>query len=75
LKTGRTHQIRVHLAFIGCPIAGDLVYGHRKATIPLVRHFLHAWKLTILLPGENSPRTFEAPMSTELEQVLENLRK
>jgi len=41
--------------------------------VPLNRHFLHAWKLTILLPGEKQPRTFEAPLATELAQVLESL--
>jgi 23S rRNA pseudouridine1911/1915/1917 synthase len=71
--TGRTHQIRVHLAFIGCPVAADTVYGHRRSTVPLNRQFLHAWKLTILLPGEKQPRTFEAPLAAELAQVLESL--
>ena len=73
--TGRTHQIRVHMKFLGCSIAGDTVYGHKHATIPLDRHFLHATRLTILLPGEPSPCTFEAPLPNELEQVLEKLRK
>jgi 23S rRNA pseudouridine1911/1915/1917 synthase len=72
--TGRTHQIRVHLKFIGCPVAGDRVYGHKTATIPIERQFLHASKLTILLPGEASPRTFEAPLPEELAQVLAILR-
>ena len=72
--TGRTHQIRVHMKFIGCPVAGDTVYGHRNATIPLKRQFLHAARLTILLPGETTPRTFEAPLPDELDQVLEKLR-
>jgi 23S rRNA pseudouridine1911/1915/1917 synthase len=72
--TGRTHQIRVHLKFLGCPVAGDTVYGHKHATIPLKRHFLHATRLTILLPGEAKPRTFEAPLPIELELVLEKLR-
>ena len=71
--TGRTHQIRVHLAFIGCPIAADTVYGHHRPSVPLQRHFLHAWKLTIRLPGEKQGRTFEAALAPELEQVLENL--
>jgi 23S rRNA pseudouridine1911/1915/1917 synthase len=73
--TGRTHQIRVHLKFLGCPVAGDIVYGHKHATIPLHRHFLHAARLTILLPGESKPNTFEAPLPYELEQVLEMLRE
>ena len=38
--TGRTHQIRLHLAFIGCPVAGDRIYGRQKPSLPLERHFL-----------------------------------
>jgi len=72
--TGRTHQIRLHLAFIGCPVTGDLIYGHKKATLPLRRHFLHAARLSICLPGEKKARTFEAPLPDELCQVLEQLR-
>ncbi len=72
--TGRTHQIRVHMKFIGCPIEGDTVYGHKHATIPVDRHFLHATRLTILLPGEAKPHTFDSPLPDELEQVLAKLR-
>jgi 23S rRNA pseudouridine1911/1915/1917 synthase len=72
--TGRTHQIRLHLAFLGCPVAGDTVYGLHKPTLPLKRHFLHAARLSICLPGESQPRTFEAPLPIELERVLEGLR-
>jgi 23S rRNA pseudouridine1911/1915/1917 synthase len=72
--TGRTHQIRLHMAFIGCPIAADLVYGHRKASVDLARHFLHAARITLVLPGENSPRTFEAPLPPDLDNVLTELR-
>ncbi len=74
LITGRTHQIRVHLAFLGCPVAGDTVYGRRRATLPLQRHFLHAFRLSILLPGEAAPRTFEAPLPAELQSVLDALQ-
>jgi 23S rRNA pseudouridine1911/1915/1917 synthase len=73
--TGRTHQIRVHMKFIGCPVAGDTVYGHRSSTIEINRQFLHAARLTIVLPNEQEPRTFEAPIPGELERVLERLRK
>jgi 23S rRNA pseudouridine1911/1915/1917 synthase len=73
--TGRTHQIRVHLKFIGCPVAGDKVYGHRHPTVELNRQFLHAARLTILLPDEAEPRTFEAALPKELEQVLVRLRE
>ena len=73
--TGRTHQIRVHLAFLGCPVAGDTVYGKKKRTVELNRHFLHAFRLEITLPGEKKPRAFEATLPGELETVLERLRR
>jgi 23S rRNA pseudouridine1911/1915/1917 synthase len=74
-ETGRTHQIRLHLAFIGCPIVGDKVYGRKKPSLPLGRHFLHAAKLEILLPGESQPSTFESPLPEDLQNVLDELRK
>ncbi len=73
--TGRTHQIRVHMKFLGCPVAGDSVYGHRNATLPLKRQFLHAARLTILLPGEAERRTFEAQLPDDLVIVLDRLRE
>jgi 23S rRNA pseudouridine1911/1915/1917 synthase len=73
--TGRTHQIRVHLRFIGCPVAGDTVYGRKRSTIPLNRHFLHAQRLEIRLPGETQLRIFEAPLPPELVDILESLKK
>jgi 23S rRNA pseudouridine1911/1915/1917 synthase len=72
--TGRTHQIRLHLAFLKCPVAGDTVYGRRKPSLELNRQFLHAQRLTITLPGEKTPSTFEAPLPADLQAVLENLR-
>ena len=73
-ETGRTHQIRLHLAFLGCPVAGDTVYGRRHSTIPLERHFLHAARLVIRLRGAETPHTFEAPLPVELVNVLDTLR-
>ena len=73
--TGRTHQIRLHLAFLGTPIVGDTVYGRRKSSIPLGRHFLHAARLSIQLPGEEQPRTFEAGLPEVLLQTLQDLRQ
>ncbi len=73
--TGRTHQIRLHLAFLGCPVAGDTIYGRQHSTIPVKRHFLHAARLTIRLPGEKTPRTFEASLPEELNTVLDGLRR
>jgi 23S rRNA pseudouridine1911/1915/1917 synthase len=72
--TGRTHQIRLHLKFIDCPVAGDAVYGYKHSTIPIKRHFLHASQLTILLPGEEEPSTFTATLPKELAAVLDRLR-
>ncbi len=72
--TGRTHQIRIHMAFLGCPITGDTLYGHRRPTLPIKRHFLHAARLTVRLPGEDTPRTFEAPLPPELQKTLDSLR-
>ncbi len=73
-ETGRTHQIRLHLGFIGCPIVGDTVYGRKHPTLPLDRHFLHAARLVVTLPGETTARTFESPLPPELTQVLAALR-
>jgi 23S rRNA pseudouridine1911/1915/1917 synthase len=72
--TGRTHQIRLHMAFIKCPITGDTVYGRSRPSIDLGRHFLHAARLKITLPGETQPRTFEAPLPEELVKALESIR-
>lgn len=74
ILTGRTHQIRVHLAFLNCPVVGDTVYGRNKPTLDLNRQFLHAQRLSITLPGEQEKRTFEAPLPPELEAVLTELR-
>jgi len=71
--TGRTHQIRVHLAFIGCPVTGDRVYGHRKPTLPLDRFFLHAESIKITLPGEKTPTEFRAKLPAELQNILTEL--
>jgi 23S rRNA pseudouridine1911/1915/1917 synthase len=76
LLTGRTHQIRLHLAqVLKCPIVGDTVYGRRKATLPLERQFLHAARLTLTLPRTRKRQTFEAPLPAELERMLESLRR
>lgn len=73
--TGRTHQIRLHCAYLKCPIVADVVYGHKKPSLELGRQFLHAWRLNISLPGEKLPRSFEAPLPEDLRRVLEQLRK
>ncbi len=73
--TGRTHQIRVHCLFLGCPVVADAIYGQKKASLVLDRQFLHAFRLKITLPGELEPRTFEAPLPSDLTLVLAGLRK
>lgn len=73
LHTGRTHQIRVHLAYAGFPIVGDTVYGRRKQTIRLKRQFLHAARLTLLRPSDNTPLSLEAELPPELTAVLQQL--
>jgi 23S rRNA pseudouridine1911/1915/1917 synthase len=72
--TGRTHQIRLHLAFLGCPVAGDTVYGKRHSTIPVERHFLHAMRIVVRLRHEKQPTTFEAPLPPDLLALLDQLR-
>jgi 23S rRNA pseudouridine1911/1915/1917 synthase len=73
--TGRTHQVRLHCAFLKCPIVGDRVYGRKNPSISAQRHFLHAHRMSVLLPQEKEPRTFEAPLPEDLMNVLALLRK
>jgi 23S rRNA pseudouridine1911/1915/1917 synthase len=77
LITGRTHQIRVHLASIGHAVAGDTVYATgavRRGPGGLERLFLHAWKLEFVTPGTGRLVRCEAPLPDELESVLARLR-
>jgi 23S rRNA pseudouridine1911/1915/1917 synthase len=71
--TGRTHQIRVHLAFIGHPVVGDDVYGYHKQRIKMKRNFLHAAELTIHSPTTGEPLTFTAPLPAGLQNILDKL--
>src|SRR5438445_397390 len=70
--TGRTHQIRVHLAYAHFPIVGDPVYGRRGDTSGLGRQFLHAWRLTVRLPHAGE-KTFTAPLAPDLAAYLTGL--
>ena len=72
--SGRTHQVRLHVAFLGCPVVGDTIYGRRPPSLPLKRHFLHALRLVINLPGEEGARVFEAPLPDDLVIILDHLR-
>lgn len=73
LHTGRTHQIRVHLAYVGFPIVGDTVYGRRRSTIHLNRHFLHASTLSFERPSDGERLSFSAELPPELQTVLDHL--
>jgi 23S rRNA pseudouridine1911/1915/1917 synthase len=72
--TGRTHQIRLHLAFLECPIVGDHLYGKRHLTLDVSRHMLHAYKMEVILPGEKQVRVFEIPLPHDMENALTFLR-
>jgi len=73
LETGRTHQIRVHLASIGHPIEGDPVYGGRGERL-LPRQALHAWKLAFRHPRTGEAMRFESPLPADLRALLARLR-
>jgi 23S rRNA pseudouridine1911/1915/1917 synthase len=72
--TGRTHQIRIHLAYAKFPIVGDVIYGRRKQYLLSSRHFLHAAELTISHPSDGSSLTVRVPLPQELQSVLESLQ-
>ncbi|MDP4007269.1 MAG: RluA family pseudouridine synthase [bacterium] len=74
-KTGRKHQIRVHMSYLGHPIAGDKLYGFKDQRMPegLKRQFLHAASLIFTLPG-GEQKTVESPLPEDLKSVLANLK-
>jgi 23S rRNA pseudouridine955/2504/2580 synthase len=80
LITGRTHQIRVHSAWLGSPVLGDTKYGDeiankRMREMQLKRLFLHAHRISFRWPGEGVDTVIEAPLSDELRVVLDNMKK
>jgi len=80
IETGRTHQIRVHLTFIGHPVVGDGIYGNKVAariasSLGVKRQFLHAASLSFSMPGSGEARTFSAPLPDDLVEVLARLRE
>ena len=74
IETGRTHQIRVHMASLGCPVIGDKVYGKsaldKKLDPVPARQMLHAWKLRLWHPVKGVELVFEAPIPADLRQYL-----
>ena len=72
-ETGRTHQLRVHLASIGHPVAGDRVYGHAKRTDGFPRQFLHAQRLAFAHPTTGQRIEVEAELAEDLKAALARL--
>ena len=76
-KTGRTHQIRVHLSAIGYPVVGDLVYGTKSKREAIAsgvkRQFIHAYRLGFRLPSTKEYQEFTSPLPPDLKQALESL--
>ncbi len=73
LETGRTHQIRVHFAALGHPVAGDLQYGRRERPAGLERQFLHAARLALPHPQDGRHLSFASPLPPELSAFLAGL--
>ena len=74
LETGRTHQIRVHMAHIGHPLLGDTVYGARRAVPGLTGQCLHAVALTFRHPRTGEELTVSCPLDEEFAALLRKLR-
>jgi 23S rRNA pseudouridine1911/1915/1917 synthase len=74
LETGRTHQVRVHLAAIGHPVVGDARYGGARQAVPVARPFLHAAQLAFDHPATGDRCHFESPLPADLEAALVPLR-
>ena len=74
IETGRTHQIRVHMASLGCPVIGDKVYGKsaldKKLDPVPARQMLHAWKLKLWHPVKKVEMSFEAPVPEDMKPYL-----
>ncbi|MBQ9762726.1 MAG: RluA family pseudouridine synthase [Oscillospiraceae bacterium] len=75
LETGRTHQIRVHMAHIGHPILGDMVYGHKKPELGQSSQVLHAGQLCFRHPKDGRPVLVFAPLPAYFQQTIEKLEK
>jgi len=75
LKTGRTHQIRVHMKYLGCPILGDPIYGARDKNFETATLMLHSSTLSIRLPKENEFTVFKSPTPIRFKKVMKKLKE
>lgn len=75
IKTGRTHQIRVHMKYLGCPILGDAIYGHEDKVFPKATLMLHSFCMKIRLPGEKTYSTFRTKTPERFIETQKKLKK
>ena len=75
LKTGRTHQIRVHAKYLSHPVVGDKLYGYQRQRFHLNGQLLHACRLTLTHPSTGEEMSFTSPLPDYFERVLEQMRK
>ena len=73
IETGRTHQIRVHMAHLGCPVVGDKVYGGHRDNSAFSRHLLHASRLVFQHPVTGQPMDYTAALWPDFAEVLNAL--
>ncbi len=70
LDTGRTHQIRVHMKSVNCPVMGDKTYGPKGKSDPINRQALHAWKLALIHPEDGKKLSFTAPLPEDIVNLI-----
>lgn len=75
ILTGRTHQIRVHLAYIGFPVVGDPAYGHKRKELDISRQALHAYILGFNHPFSKKYIEFKAPLPKDMKDLIESLKE
>jgi 23S rRNA pseudouridine1911/1915/1917 synthase len=75
LRTGRTHQIRVHLAFIGHPIVGDQLYGRKKQGLNISRQALHSHILGFVHPSSKKYMEFSTPLPQDIQEIIDYIER
>ncbi|MFH1613186.1 MAG: RluA family pseudouridine synthase [bacterium] len=75
LETGRTHQIRVHLSYIGYPIVGDVLYGPKKQLVDFVGQALHSQTIEFIHPKTKEKMMFSTPISDDIQELIDRIKK